>query len=48
MEQRPQTLNLVNDPWGNTIFFRMLLSWTADPPGPYGANYQLTLSQTVP
>ena len=48
VEQRPQTLNVLNDPWGNTIFFRMVLNWTTDPPGTYGANYQLTLSQTVP
>jgi hypothetical protein len=48
VEQRPQTLNVLNDPWGNTIFFRMLLNWTTDPPATYGANYQLTLSQTVP
>lgn len=48
VERRPQTLNLLNDPWGNTIFFRMLLNWTTDPPATYSANYQLTLSQTVP
>lgn len=48
VEQRPQVRNILNDPWSNTIFFRMLLNWTTDPPGTYGANYQLTLSQTVP
>jgi hypothetical protein len=48
VEQRPQTLNVLNDPWSNTIFFRMLLNWSTDPPATYSANYQLTLSQTVP
>ena len=48
VERRPQVRSVLNDPWGNTIFFRMLLNWTTDPPATYGANYQLTLSQTVP
>jgi len=48
IEQRPQVRNALNDPWSNTIFFRMLLNWTTDPPATYSANYQLTLSQTVP
>jgi hypothetical protein len=38
----------LNDPWSNTIFFRMLLDWTRDAPGTYSANYVITLSQTVP
>lgn len=48
IERRPQVRNGVNDPWSNTIFFRMLLNWATDPPATYSANYQLTLSQTVP
>jgi len=32
----------------HTIFFRMNLSWTTDAPATYAANYQVTLSQTVP
>jgi len=48
VEQRVQVRNVLNDPWNNTIFFRMLLNWTTDPPATYSANYQLTLSQTVP
>lgn len=48
VEQRIQIRNALNDPWSNTIFFRMLLDWATDPPGTYSANYQLTLSQTVP
>jgi hypothetical protein len=48
VEQRIVIRNLSNDPWSNTIFFRMLLSWTSDGPATYSANYQITLSQTVP
>jgi hypothetical protein len=48
VEQRVQVRNGLNDPWNNTIFFRMLLNWTADPPATYTANYVITLSQTVP
>ena len=48
VERQPQVRNVLNDPWGNTIFFRMRLNWATDPPGTYSANYQLTLSQTVP
>jgi hypothetical protein len=48
VEQRVVVRNVLNDPWNNTIFFRMLLSWTTDPPATYTANYQITLSQTVP
>ncbi|HEV7388248.1 MAG TPA: hypothetical protein VGN73_06540 [Gemmatimonadaceae bacterium] len=48
VEQRVQVRNGLNDPWGNTIFFRMLLNWTSDAPATYTANYRITLSQTVP
>jgi len=48
VEQRVVVRNVSNDPWGNTIFFRMLLNWTADGPATYSADYQITLSQTVP
>jgi hypothetical protein len=44
VEARSQTYNGVNDPWSNTIFFRMKLSWTADAPAVYTANYTITLS----
>jgi hypothetical protein len=46
VEQRVMTKNGANDPWSNTIFFRMLLDWTKDAPGTYTANYVITLSQT--
>jgi hypothetical protein len=48
VEQRVQVRNGLNDPWSNTVFFRLLLNWTADAPATYSANYQITLSQTVP
>jgi hypothetical protein len=48
VEQKIMIKGLLNDPWSNTIFFRMKLSWTADPPATYAANYQITLAQTVP
>jgi hypothetical protein len=46
VEQRVMVKNGANDPWNNTIFFRMLLSWTTDAPATYTANYVITLSQT--
>jgi len=48
VEQRVVVRSALNDPWSNTIFFRMVLSWTSDAPATYSANYQITLSQTVP
>lgn len=48
VEQRIMVNKGLNDPWTNTIFFRMNLSWTTDAPATYSANYQITLSQTVP
>ena len=48
VEQRIVVRNALNDPWSNTIFFRLKLAWTSDAPGTYSANYQVTLSQTVP
>lgn len=48
VEQRVQTRNVLNDPWSNTIYFRLLLNWSTDAPATYTANYSITLSQTVP
>jgi hypothetical protein len=48
VEQRVQVKNGANDPWSNTIFFRMVLNWTTDAPATYSGTYQITLSQTVP
>jgi len=48
VEQRVVVHNGLNDPWNNTIFFRMVLRWATDAPGTYTGNYVITLSQTVP
>ena len=48
VEQRIMVRNGSNDPWNNTIFFRMVLTWTTDAPATYSGNYVITLSQTVP
>jgi len=48
VEQRIVVNKGLNDPWSNTIFFRMILNWTTDAPATYTASYQITLSQTVP
>ena len=46
VESRLQTFNGANDPWSNTIFFRMKLAWTTDAPAAYTANYTITLTVT--
>ncbi len=48
VEQRILVRGVSNDPWSNTIFFRMILTWTTDAPATYSGNYVITLSQTVP
>ena len=48
VDQKIVVRGVLNDPWSNTIFFRMLLNWTTDAPATYSGNYVITLSQTVP
>jgi hypothetical protein len=48
VEQRIVINKGLNDPWSNTIFFRMNLNWATDAPATYSGNYTVTLSQTVP
>jgi hypothetical protein len=48
VEQKILIRNVSNDPWSNTIFFRMVLNWATDAPATYSGNYVITLSQTVP
>jgi hypothetical protein len=48
IEQRVAVSKGLNDPWSNTIFFRMVLNWATDAPATYSGTYQITLSQTVP
>jgi hypothetical protein len=48
VEQRSMVLNALNDPWSNTLFFRILLNWATDEPNPYFCDLKITLTQTVP
>lgn len=48
VEQKVMVPNLLNDPWSNTIFVRMLLNWVNDEPNPYFCDLKITLTQTVP
>jgi hypothetical protein len=48
VEQKTVINKLLNDPWSNTIFFRMNLNWATDAPATYSGSYTITLSQTVP
>jgi len=47
VEQRVATFNGVNDPWGNTIDLRYVLSWTGTPPSAatsFRLQFQLTVA----
>ena len=48
VEQRIAVSKGLNDPWSNTIFFRMILNWATDAPATHSGSYTITLSQTVP
>jgi hypothetical protein len=48
VEQRIVVSKGLNDPWSNTVFFRMNLNWVTDAPATYSGSYTITLSQTVP
>ena len=48
VETRQVRRNNLNDPWSNTVFLRMLLSWTADAPATYSAGLVFTLTITTP
>jgi hypothetical protein len=48
VESRSVVRDGLNDPWSNTIFFRILLNWATDAPATYSATYVITLSQTAP
>jgi len=48
IESRTVKINTTNDPWSNTVFFRILLSWATDPPATYSANLVFTLTVTTP
>lgn len=48
VEAHPMVRNGLNDPWTNSVYFRMLLSWAATPPGTYTTGITLTLTVTTP
>jgi len=48
IQQRRIRRNIRNDPWSNTVFFRIRLGWTTDPPASYGTNLVFTLTVTTP
>lgn len=48
VESRAVVLNGLNDPWSNSIHFRILLLWATDEPNSYFCDIKITLTQTVP
>lgn len=48
VESRPIRKNKTNDPWSNSLFLRMHLSWTGDPPASYSTGLVFTLTVTTP
>jgi len=48
IESRPVRKNTLNDPWGNTVFLRMRLTWANDAPATYTTDLVVTLTVTTP
>ena len=48
IESRPVQKNAANDPWGNTLHFRMRLGWTTDAPATYSTGIVVTITVTGP
>jgi len=48
IESRPVRKNQLNDPWGNTVFLRMRLTWASDAPATYTTGLIVTLTVTTP
>jgi len=48
IESRQQKKNGTNDPWSNTVFLRMQLTWATDAPGTYTTGLVFTLTVTTP
>jgi hypothetical protein len=48
VESRPVRKNTLNDPWSNSVFLRMHLSWTTDAPATYSTGLVFTLTVTTP
>jgi hypothetical protein len=48
IESRPFRRATLNDPWSNSMVFRLALSYTTDTPGTYSASLVITLTATTP
>jgi len=48
VESRSIRNGTLNDPWSNSVVFRLLLSWTADGPATHTANITVTMTVTTP
>lgn len=48
IESRSLKKNGTNDPWSNTVFLRMKLTWGTDAPGTYTTGLVFTLTITTP
>lgn len=48
IEARDILRNSLNDPWGNSVEFRVLLDWADDPPGAYAPGLVVTLTILAP
>ena len=48
VESRQVRKNSLNDPWSNTLFLRMHLSWMTDAPATYSTGLVFTLTVTTP
>lgn len=48
VESRTVRRNRLNDPWINTLHFRMLLEWATDVPATYSTGIVITLTVTGP
>lgn len=48
VEQRTIVRKGTNDPWSNSVSFRMLLSYANDVPGSYSTSLVITLTVTTP
>ena len=48
VESRTIRKNGLNDPWSNSVFLQMRLSWTSDAPATYSTGLVFTLTITTP
>ncbi|MFN2601631.1 MAG: hypothetical protein ABR582_02615 [Gemmatimonadaceae bacterium] len=48
VQSRTDSFSLQGHTWSNSIYFRVALHWTGDPPATYTGNLVLTVSATQP